>query len=369
MNAIEILYSLDENGMELFFISLYSLLKNKHNESHYAITVAYKNLTVESMQKINNLVTRFRQTTMRFVNCYQWDTKYDLSNISDKSHPVLKLSWPSPMYYYFFAPLFYDRNIDQVIYLDIDTIIQKDLTELYEWKVSKTFAGAKCTVIIPYINHQNIVRKMLGEQAFENLGVKFTNFISDDQSRYDNYANSGVLLINLKVLTTINLDALFKIAHEKKLNDQDLLSYYFVDDLENFSSKYNFCVHFFIDEIVTKQLQLNDMSMNDLNNYLNYAFVVHITIRPKPIFFFNQNNLPLIKKCGGITKFVDVISKPNQYLNQYQITLNDEEQKKITDLNNIWANRLYNDTQTTRLYERVYYQWGLLWEEITRVFN
>jgi hypothetical protein len=37
-------------------------------------------------------------------------------------------------------------------------------------------------------------------------------------------------------------------------------------------------------------------------------------------------------------------------------------------LNKEWANALYSRTKNTRLYEKVYYQWGTLWMYMTNTF-
>jgi lipopolysaccharide biosynthesis glycosyltransferase len=237
------------------------------------------------------------------------------------------------MYYYFLSGLFYEKDIHKIIYLDIDTVIQKDLTTFYEFKFSKIFCAMKCNVIIPYIQHQNSVKTLIGEEALEKIAVKFSHFITNQIGKYDNYSNSGVLLINLELLRTINLDDLFKIAHEKKFNDQDLLSYYFWNQLDNFDIKYNFCIHFFTDEIVVKQLKLNNITMDNLNNFLDFAHVVHVSIRPKPTFFFNFKYSRLINKYGNIQNFINVISKPDFYIEKYSIHLAESEKEEITTLN------------------------------------
>jgi lipopolysaccharide biosynthesis glycosyltransferase len=255
------------------------------------------------------------------------------------------------MYYYFLAGLIFDISVSKVIYIDIDTIIQNDLESLYNLPLSTTFSGARCNVIIPFLRHQNIANKV--GKAKE---VMFKIFLDEHLDRYNNYINSGVILIDISKLRNVDLNKLFNLARIEHLNDQDLISYYFVDDLSNFDIRYNFCIHFFIDEIYIKQLEINKIDLNQLNNYQKHMDIVHITARPKPSFFFNEQSLPIIRKCGGVTQFVDVISKPNDYINKYEIELLPSEYLYVQNLNKEWANALYSRTKNTRLYEKVYYQ-------------
>ncbi|MDR0674662.1 MAG: hypothetical protein LBF36_00100 [Mycoplasmataceae bacterium] len=45
--------------------------------------------------------------------------------------------------------------MSKIIYLDIDTIIQKDLSNLYDLSSTTTFMGGIETIVIPYIQTQN----------------------------------------------------------------------------------------------------------------------------------------------------------------------------------------------------------------------
>jgi hypothetical protein len=111
-------------------------------------------------------------------------------------------------------------------------------------------------------------------------------------------------------------------------------------------------------------LSINQITINDLNNYQNFAYILHITARWKPTKFFNDELLNIIKKCGGVTKYIDVISLTDKKLAEYNIELSSKEYKKIHDLSKGWIQFIYGLTQKTRLYERVFYQWALIWEEM-----
>jgi lipopolysaccharide biosynthesis glycosyltransferase len=45
------------------------------------------------------------------------------------------------MYYYYLSPLFYSKDVAKIIYLDADTLVNADLTPMYEIKTEATFTG------------------------------------------------------------------------------------------------------------------------------------------------------------------------------------------------------------------------------------
>jgi hypothetical protein len=66
---VNILYSLDEKGFDLFLVSLYSLLKNKHSHTKYAITITHNGLEQQIIKITQKLVDYFTNTTIRFIDC------------------------------------------------------------------------------------------------------------------------------------------------------------------------------------------------------------------------------------------------------------------------------------------------------------
>jgi hypothetical protein len=103
-------------------------------------------------------------------------------------------------------------------------------------------------------------------------------------------------------------------------------------------------------------MEINHISIEDLNNYQYFAHIVHITARYKPTRFFNKDLLNVIKKCGGVARYVDVLSFTDKKLEEYQIELTSKEYKIVHGLSRDWVQYIYGLTQKTRLYERVFYQ-------------
>jgi hypothetical protein len=72
----------------------------------------------------------------------------------------------------------------------------------------------------------------------------------------------------------------------------------------------------------------------------------------------------LIKKLNGVSTYIDALTHLDQTIELIGVKLKTSEYENLLSLSKLWANRIYGSTQQTRLYEMVFYQWGLLWMEM-----
>ena len=112
----------------------------------------------------------------------------------------------SPAVYYRLELSNVINNVDKIIYLDVDTMTHKDLTEFYNIDMGKYYyMGAPA----------------LDLTSFEFNGTR-------------NFINSGVILINLKKLTEVNATFLFYDYYKKygtKKFDEYLINGVFYDKI------------------------------------------------------------------------------------------------------------------------------------------
>lgn len=195
-----VLYCIDEKKKDYtryLWVSIISLLENNKNEDiHIYILSRY-------IEKSN------KQELIRIVNNF-WK-KITFSWIDDIIPPefksIIKLSWNWPIatyYRFFFNNCF---NIKwRLLYLDCDTIINKNLSELY----NTDFAW-------------NVIIWDHDSPVFEyNQKIKFW---------LNKYINAWVLLINIELFTKYNLYHEFKKINKKYINldynDQDYINLIF----------------------------------------------------------------------------------------------------------------------------------------------
>ena len=131
--------------------------------------------------------------------------------------------------YRFFIPELFSADIEKVIYLDSDIIVNLDVAELWQIELGDAPLG-----VIPTIT--------------QNLGLDWMNFYfpmcRNKVTAFEDYFNSGVLFINLKIFRREQENILdgfkFVASHpEYEFFDQDVLNYCFATRALKLSNKFN----------------------------------------------------------------------------------------------------------------------------------
>ena len=155
-------------------VALYSLLEHLQPASSLVIYVFSSDLSEESQQGLNRIVSDFPQ----------------LNVILKVVHPDLSCLQNLPVNFRFTADnytrLLLDRLIpegcDRILYLDCDVLIAADISKLWSVPIEPWHALAGRDMAIP------VVSSLLGLRNFDKIGLR------PDTP----YFNSGVLMINLK---------------------------------------------------------------------------------------------------------------------------------------------------------------------------
>ena len=196
MSEINVLYCFDSRFSKLATVSIYSLLKNKHDTTHINLYCMVAPHT-HGKRKIQKVIDKFPHAKMIWRTIRHHENPFRKHDFSRWS-PVI-------FYRLFTCDIFPELN--KILYLDSDTIICSDLTELYNTNISDYAMGAVRDMAPIYDkNHPN------GRYVYD-FAHKYLN---DDP-----YYNSGVLLINVKNMRK-NKEIL-NINIPLKYPDQDLL--------------------------------------------------------------------------------------------------------------------------------------------------
>lgn len=193
-SSINIAYLSNKKYLPYMMTSLYSAIKNKANTSIYNVYVIAEYLSKEDEDMLKQLETQNVKIT--FIPTENKTLNYDnLGRFKSFKISIQKLFLSN-----------YLKNIDKVLYIDADTIIQKDLTSLYQTDISNVYiAASKDGLMYQYPQH------------ITELGLDWRKF----------YFNSGVMLLNLK---KIRKDGLIKKSityfnsHKEVFGDQDVLN-------------------------------------------------------------------------------------------------------------------------------------------------
>lgn len=168
---IPIFYACDDAFVKYTIVSLSSIIKNASRDHQYKVYVLNTSIGNEMKEKLSELENE--QFEINFV-----DVSDMLSTIS-KELPIRHYYSKTTYYRFFIAEMF--PQYSKAIYIDSDTIVQGDISKLYETDIDDNYIGA--------CHEQAMVQiDAYGTYAERVVGVSRHNFF-----------NAGIMLINCHV--------------------------------------------------------------------------------------------------------------------------------------------------------------------------
>ena len=165
---IPIFFACDDNFVKFMIVSLFSIKENASKENHYTVYVLHTGITSAMMEKLYELQDENFTVIFRDVTDY-------LYSISDKL-PIRDYYSKTTYYRVFIAEMY--PEYDKAIYIDSDTVVQGDISELYDTDIGDCYVGA--------CNEQAMVQ-------VDEFGTYVERVIGIDRN---NFFNAGLLLIN-----------------------------------------------------------------------------------------------------------------------------------------------------------------------------
>jgi len=167
---IPIFYACDDNFVKYTVVSLYSMIQNASKEYRYRVYVLHTGITEPMKKAVLDLKNENFEISFEDVSDY-------LQSISDKL-PIRDYYSKTTYYRMFIAEMF--QEYDKAIYIDSDTVVQGDVSELYNTDIKDAYVGA-CheQAMVQVDEYGTYVEKVIGI------------------SRY-NFFNAGMLLINCR---------------------------------------------------------------------------------------------------------------------------------------------------------------------------
>lgn len=220
-NYINVAYCTDKNYIYPTIISMTSLMENLHSDNFCKFTVLISdNVSDRQIKKINTVKNNYKNCDINIVNMGE---KYNNSEIS---------CWSKAMYYRLCLPEIL-KDETKCIYIDGDTIIRKDLTDMFNINMDNYYiAGIRDMnyAINPDSTH------------VERIGIPDLN----------SYVSSGVLIMNLERLRNNNMTQKFNEIIKKNDNsehkflefpDQDTLNIACYGNILDLPFKYGALIH------------------------------------------------------------------------------------------------------------------------------
>lgn len=208
---ISVAFCIDENLVDKIGTLIYSISENTSSFVNAYIT--YDNLSEKSLKKLTLLNDILSTVTVHMVRVLDKQQE-KLSKISLKNNGLPVTS----CYRFILADLL--PSLDRIIYLDVDTLVLSDLTELWRTDLEGKFIGVVKDALI----NLNVAQKIVSERK--------------------SYFNSGMLLMDLNLFREYDIcsdliDFAIDVAEYCEYGDQDILNYYFIDGYKLLDIKWN----------------------------------------------------------------------------------------------------------------------------------
>ena len=247
----DILYCINHSYTGLLMTNLYSL-KRSSGLDRLDVHVIHRDLDETDMRRIRALEDG--NTSISFI-------RFDAGLL--KGSPTTS-RYPLEIYFRLFAPILLEKNIDRILYLDVDTICINSLVELYNTDIEDYyFAG--CTHTKRMLTRINAIRLGMG---------------SDSKACY---INTGVMLMNLSRLRSKwDPDRIFAFIRDRGqtfvLPDQDIIMALYGSRIRLLDTlRYN---------LSDRILRLNNISMDSrrmsLDDVRRQTCLIHYCGRSKP---------------------------------------------------------------------------------------
>lgn len=187
-NVIPIFYACDDAFVKYTIISLKSMISNASKEYNYKIHILNTNISDAMKEKVFALATANFEIEFNDVTNY-------LNSIADKL--PLRDYYSKTTYYRLFIAEMFDYN--KAIYIDSDTIVLGDISELYNEDIKDNYVGACLEQVMVQTDvFGTYVEKCVGidRNKFFNAGLLLINC--------DEFRKNDVLLQFLNLLKEYN---------------------------------------------------------------------------------------------------------------------------------------------------------------------
>ena len=166
--TIHIFYACDDNFVKFTMVSLFSMQQNASKDKKYHVHVLHTSIKQETQERMLAMANENFEVSFDNVSAY-------MVNLCEKL-PLRDYYSNTTYYRMFIADMF--PKLDKVIYIDSDTIVQGDISELYSYDIENYDVGACHEQAMVQVDvYGSYVEKCLGinRNLFFNAGVLLIN--------------------------------------------------------------------------------------------------------------------------------------------------------------------------------------------------
>ncbi|GAB7140477.1 glycosyltransferase family 8 protein [Deferribacterales bacterium RsTz2092] len=204
MSDVLVAFASDNNYVPVLSVALASLVAHTNPDRHYKIYILENAISAGNKNYLSELASA-NNIELLFADAHRTLASYAQSAF------YLRGKYSVSIYTRLFLPNIIS-NERKVLYLDCDTLILRDVAELYDTELGDNYVGATRDLTIACAANPWL------PPSYQTLGIT---------SRHD-YFNSGVLVLNLELMRKDNIIDRFLETVQKLKNtfypDQDVLN-------------------------------------------------------------------------------------------------------------------------------------------------
>lgn len=257
-NVVNVAFILDDGFVIPTATAITSLIENKSSDTIYNIYLITNNLSKKNIC----LFEQFSNCKNITINIKNVDNAYNEFKINKENFKVTTTA-----IFKFNIPLILSE-LDKVLYIDGDTIIQKDLLGFYNIELNSYYAGVIKDLRPMYFYKPSI---------FERLNIQ-----------HKSYFNSGVMLLNLKKMRIDKITEKLFNYRKNGINyfmDQDSFNVVFNENVKYIEPFYNFILTnldtFSFDEFL-RLSKIKKDNIKSYNDFIKTCFIIHYASPQKP---------------------------------------------------------------------------------------
>ena len=208
---VNVVYITDDRYAIPTYVSMKSMKKNKADDVYYYVHVICDN--VRNSFKLQMMTLESDDFSIRFVEKNNMLNKYNIKKVN--SIPV------TACWKFFLGEIF--PGMDKILYIDGDTLVLKDLYELYATDLGDKYAGVV--------------------KDFKVCNKYATRFFKELVKKNGGYFNSGMMLLNLKKMREEEIgDTMvqYRLNGINYFADQDALNVCFKGNVKYMDPKFNY---------------------------------------------------------------------------------------------------------------------------------
>ena len=297
ITTIPIAMATDKNYVLPTVVTMTSMLENAHPSTRYEFYILLSgDLEEKSRQRLLSVSENYNNCSVSLI-----DMKDRFSHVYTSRHIT------EATYYRLVLPSLLP-NINKIIYLDVDMIIRRDLSNLFSTDIGGCYiAGVK-----------NPHRLLCADPHLDY--AKFLNVSSLNQ-----YVNAGMLVMNLDKMRKDSLEEeFFKFIEANKVipsHDQDVLNSVCFSKIYHLPCRYNFMMHYEPKSIKNFGSDKWLRECYDKEDYVS-------AYENPTIIHYSANKKPWKKGCTGISRAREWWEYANKTPYYEEILANSKKDKK-----------------------------------------